>query len=150
MLFRSANENIIRGQLKQLGFLLQEDSANSGVLPATGLMDSGVTTIQATSGSTSSRTVSLYESGTMFVTRGTAATFTFTLPTTAPKGVYYTFYNAVDLNLVVAAGTSGGLVTHNNAAASSVAFQTTSQKVGASLKVIGDGTSWLEIGRAHV
>ena len=141
----NANENIIRGQLKQLGFLLQEDNANSGVLPATGLMDSGMTTIQVHTDNVVPRTLSLYESGGLFTNRGASALVEFKLPTTAPKGVYYTFYGVSAYGFKITALTSGGLVTHNNAAATSVTINTAAQMIGAGLKVVGDGTSWLVI-----
>jgi hypothetical protein len=92
---------------------------------------------------TAAYTVLAADSGTIFTTRGATAAVTFTLPTTATTGLTYFFFNVVDLDMTVASGTADTVVTKNDAAADSVAFSTTSLKIGGALMVVGDGTGWL-------
>jgi hypothetical protein len=94
---------------------------------------------------TANYTVTLGDADVLFTTRGAAGTVTFTLPTVALKGLRYGFYNVANQNMIVAAGTADTLTVFNNAEADSAAFQTTSQKVGGFMEVIGDGTTWLLI-----
>ena len=90
-------------------------------------------------------TVTEADHDTMFTTRGAVGAVNFTLPVTAEKGLHYRFVNVADQNLTVTAGTADTLVTANDAAADSVAFSTSTEKIGGSFDVYGDGTSWLVI-----
>lgn len=98
------------------------------------------------SAKTTSYSVVAGDFGKFFTTRGAAGAVTFTLPavTAAMAGAAVEFYSIADQDMIVA-GTSGELVTFNNAAADSVAFSTTSEQIGAHVKAICDGTSWLII-----
>lgn len=78
--------------------------------------------------------------GTIFTNRGAVGSVTFTLP--APTaGAYYFFAGIADQNIVITAG-SAIAVTVNNAAATSIAFSTTSQKIGSFAVAIADGANW--------
>lgn len=79
-----------------------------------------------------------------FTNRGATGSVTFTLPavTTAMSGTWVEFYVVADQTVVVA-GTAGELVTLNDAAANSVALQTSSEKIGGGFRALCDGTSWL-------
>ena len=91
---------------------------------------------------TANYTCLVEESGTHFTTTGATGAVTFTLPAETNLGVEYVFSNTVDQNMTVTAA-SGKMVALNNAAATSVAFSTTSQKIGGSVKVVCDGTKWI-------
>jgi len=81
----------------------------------------------------------------MFTTLGAAGAVTFTLPAvTNNKGMRFMFFNAVDQNMAVASAAANQLITFNNAAASSVTFSTAGNKIGASVEIIGIGSSkWI-------
>jgi hypothetical protein len=79
--------------------------------------------------------------GTVFTNEGASGAVTFTLP--APtSGAYYFFAGVADQNITITAG-SAIAVTVNNAAATSIAFSTTSQKIGSFAVAIAVGTKWL-------
>lgn len=86
-------------------------------------------------------TVTAAECGVLFTT-GTGAV-TFTLPAIA-KGLYFEFLNLVNANMTVASAEGDNMVALNDAAADSFAASTTSEKVGAWLRVIANqaGTLW--------
>lgn len=138
----NASEYLIRAQLAKLGFLLQEDPSVTSLLGTSAFMD-GNTTVMAVTDASSPYSVKAYQSGTLFTTRGAGGAVEFTLPATAYKGLSYTFYNVADQNMKVTAGTADTLVTINDATATSVSFETSSEKIGGCFKVIGDGTGWL-------
>lgn len=85
--------------------------------------------------------------GTRFTNRGATGNITFTLPapSLALAGVIYEFFGVADYNIVVSGGSSK-VVTFNNAAAASLAAQTSGQKIGAHIKAECDGTSWHLVG----
>jgi hypothetical protein len=91
-----------------------------------------------------SRAVLPSECGEIFTTRGAGAAVTFTLPAVANVWVGWNakFVNVAGQNMIVA-GPAGTLVTFNNAAATSVAFQTAGNLIGGSFEIIFDGTSYL-------
>ena len=68
---------------------------------------------------------------------------TITLPTLF-KGAVYEFYNTVDQNLTIN-GATGTISKVNSAAANSIAYSTSSQKIGAHCRVQAnaDATKWL-------
>ena len=80
----------------------------------------------------------------VFTTRGASGAVTFTLPAASAsnKGNLALFVNVADQNMVVA-GSANGLVVFNNATATSIAFQTGSEKIGGAFLAVSDGTSWV-------
>jgi hypothetical protein len=79
------------------------------------------------------------DNGTVFTTTGAGGAVTFTLPTTIKKGQRWLFFNCVGQNMTIAAP-AGKLVTFNNAAATSVAFSTAGNLIGASVEIQVDDT----------
>jgi hypothetical protein len=93
---------------------------------------------------TADYTCTLDDSGTLFTTTGAGGAVIFTLPATANgAGVWYDFFNTVDQNMTVTAGTADTMITANELDADSVAFSTSSEKIGGCIRVVGDGTYWL-------
>lgn len=93
---------------------------------------------------TANYTCTAFDHGKIFTTTGAEAAVTFTLPAVASStGLEFTFINTVDQNMVVSDGGNDTLVCFNDAAADSITFSTSSEKIGAALKVICDGTNWL-------
>lgn len=90
---------------------------------------------------TAAYTVLASQSGTLFTNYGATASVTFTLPAMA-DGLEFWFFAAADVALVVASGTADKIVTSNDAAADSVAFQTSSEILGNAMVFISDGTLW--------
>jgi len=90
-------------------------------------------------------TVTEEDHDTLFTTRGAAGAVNFTLPTTALVGLSYSFFAIADQNLVVTGGTADTMVTGDDAGADSVAFSTSTERIGGSFTVYGDGTSWLVV-----
>jgi hypothetical protein len=92
---------------------------------------------------TSSYTVTSADFGTVFTTRGASGAVTFTLPAASStnKGEWVLFISVANQNMIVA-GADEGLVTFNDLTADSIAFQTTSEKIGGAFLAISDGTSW--------
>lgn len=124
-----ALEYVVRRQMS-MAFRFDDDPA--GYIP--GL---AVNTV------TADTTVSEAQAGSLFVTNG-AGSITFTLP--SPKqGLEYSFYNAVDQNMVITCATTDILIVYNDIAADSVALQTASEKIGGHFRVIGTGTKWIVI-----
>lgn len=94
---------------------------------------------------TADYTLTAADGGKTFTNRGAAGAVNFTLPTTGEveSGWWAEFYVVANQTVTVTAGTADTMVTFNDAAADSVAFSTASEKIGASLRVIHDGTGWL-------
>jgi hypothetical protein len=92
---------------------------------------------------TTSYTVTSDDFGSVFTTRGAGGAITFTLPAASSvnKGDWALFINVADQNMIVA-GADEGLVVINDLTADSIAFQTTSEKIGGAFLAISDGTSW--------
>jgi hypothetical protein len=93
---------------------------------------------------TADTTVTEAMAGQMFVTNG-AASITFTLPASPKQGLEYSFFNAVDQNMVITCATTDIMICYNDIAADSVALSTAAEKVGGSFRVIGTGTKWIVI-----
>ena len=82
------------------------------------------------------------ESGTVFTTEGAAGTVIFTLPAIADNdGTVYWFACMEDYILRLTAP-AGKLVCGNNAAATSVSFQTTDNMVGSGFMAVCNGSFW--------
>lgn len=86
--------------------------------------------------------ISASENGTLFTTTGASGAVTFTLPTVAP-GLRYAFYNTVDQNITIN-GMAGNGIVFNNAAANSIAYSTSGQKIGVGILIESNaaGTKW--------
>lgn len=88
------------------------------------------------------------ENNTLFTNKGNDGNINFTLPATAKLGLRYGFLVVANFNLVLTAGTVDTMVVFNDAAADSVAYQTTDDKIGGFFEVIGDGALWYVFLRA--
>ncbi len=126
------DEYLARRQLHAMGILLDDDP--QGYL-------AGVTfrqLVQATS-----VTVTAAQNGMKFSTKGAAAEVEFTLPTLA-RGLQYEFYSEADQNLKVTAAANTAVV-FNDLTATSVSFETASEKIGNAFKVRANdaATAWL-------
>ena len=128
-----ATEFQLRAQLHQAGFLLS-DNFYGNPSPWRDVV-----------AKTADYTVLEADNNTLFTNRGAGGAVVFTLPATAKKGLRYGFFVAADQSVTVTAGTAGTAVAFNDAAANSVAYSTSSEKIGAMIEVIGDGTGWLYI-----
>ena len=89
-------------------------------------------------------TVTEADSGTLFTTEAAAAKVTFTLPTTAKKGLWYGFFNSEAFDMEV--NGSSDLIAFNNVAADTVTYASANQE-GNMFEVIGDGAKWLVMPR---
>jgi len=95
---------------------------------------------------TATKAVLASESGIIFTTRGCTAACTFTLPavTDLPIGTNYTFYGVSAYGFTVASnGSKDNIVGWNDATSDTITVTTTSLIIGASIRVMWDGTSWL-------
>lgn len=136
----NAWEYLIRKQLMDTGFLIQEDAGLTNLLGYGTPFGGSFRMVQP---KTADYTVKVYESGTLFTTRGASGAVEFTLPATPSRGLHYGFYCAANQNLKVTAGTADTMVAVNDLTADSVAFDTASLKIGGMIEVFGDGTGWL-------
>ena len=84
------------------------------------------------------------DNGSFFTTRGATGAIIFTLPavTAGAESACVWFFNAVNQNMTVNS-TANEMMTFNDLDADGVAFSTTSEKVGACVMAVCDGTSWL-------
>ena len=88
-------------------------------------------------------TLTIGQSGSMISTEGATGAVTFTLPAVATSaGVHYWFQNAEDQNMIIAAP-AYTMVTFNDVAADSIAFSTSSEKVGGGAFTYCDGAKWM-------
>lgn len=91
---------------------------------------------------TAAYTVKESECGTLFTTRGASGAVTFTLPAASGNsGLWFEFFNVADQNMTVATADEE-LVAMNDLTADSIAFSTSSEKIGGGVRVVCDGTSW--------
>ena len=77
----------------------------------------------------------------LWTNSGASASVTFTLPTTPKKDLAFYFHVIADQNVVVSSTTTD-VIAFNNAAATSVAFQTSNEKIGGGFAIIGNGSKW--------
>ena len=80
-----------------------------------------------------------------FTNRGGEGAVNFTLPATAQRGLRFLFTVIADQNVTITAGTGDTLVSYNDATADSVALSTASEKIGGTVEIVADGTSWIAI-----
>lgn len=132
-------EHIVRTQLVGLGFNLDDTTGNNG----TAAVNPSFGGFGTTTAKTADYTVLEADNGTLFTTRGAAGAVNFTLPATAKKGLHYGFFSAADQNMTVTSGTADTVTCFNDLTADSVAFSTSSEKIGGMFEVFGDGTGWL-------
>lgn len=96
---------------------------------------------------TADYTLTSADDRTMFTNQGASGAVAFTLPAPAIglKQMRVLFYCEADQNMTVTCASTGKLVVFNNAAATSVALQTSGQKIGGAFEatVNADGTKWL-------
>lgn len=119
-------------------------AASKALVADANVMVSGVRRVVAAK--TSAYPVVAADSGKIFTNRGAVGSVTFTLPTPAAglNGVDVTIMAVVAAqNVVIAAQTAGSLIAFNDVAADSVTISTTSEIIGAAMRCICDGTSWL-------
>jgi len=103
-------------------------------------------TYRTISAKTASYSVRPEDIGKIFTNRGAGGAVTFTLPTvsTIAAGWWCEFFVVADQNVVIASqGSSDNIVTFNDAGADSITISTAGEIIGASVRVIWDGTSWL-------
>ena len=90
---------------------------------------------------TASFTVLRTQSGAVFTTTGATAAITFTLPAISTGPWWFEFFNGADQDMIVASGTVDTIVTYNDLAADSVAFSTSSEKIGGHVIAFTNGTT---------
>jgi len=80
----------------------------------------------------------------IFTNRGAVGALTVTLPAVlaAMRGAWVEIHVVAGQNVTLA-GTAGQIVTFNNAAAASVAYQTATELIGGAFRATCDGTSWI-------
>ena len=93
---------------------------------------------------TSSYSVLATDMGKTFTTRGASGAVTFTLPaaSSALSGAEVKFFNVADQNMLVA-GADEEIVCFNDLTADSIAFSTSSEKIGGGILAVCDGASWI-------
>ena len=92
---------------------------------------------------TADYTVVAADNGTLFSTLGASGAVNFTLPA-LEAGLVYEFINRVDQNMTVTSAAGNDIVTFNDDQASSLAFSTSSQKIGARVRIEANdaGNRW--------
>jgi len=106
------------------------------------------------SAKTANYTVLTTDNGTLFTNTGASGAVVFTLPTLA-AGLVYEFLVTADQSVTVASAAGDDMVVFNDATADSVAFSTSSEKIGGSLLIFSNsaGTKWyvnqVSAGSAH-
>lgn len=91
---------------------------------------------------TASYSVLAVESGSYYTTTGATAAVVFTLPVLVSGTSWiFEFFNGADQSMTVTAGTADTAVTYNDLAADSVAFSTSSEKIGGHIIAFTDGTT---------
>ena len=93
---------------------------------------------------TASYTVVAGDNMTMFDNTGASGAVTFTLPTLA-NGYFFGFRVVADQNVIVASAAGNDMIAIDDASASSVAFQTTNEKIGGVFWVYSNpgATKWI-------
>lgn len=93
---------------------------------------------------TASTTLSNYDLGKTFTNRGASGSVTITLPTASGDnaGGEIRVRVVADQTVVVNSATNDKIVIFNDAAADSVAWQTSGEKIGGGGMFESDGTNW--------
>ncbi len=94
---------------------------------------------------TASTTLSNYDLGKTFTNRGASGSVTITLPTPSGDnaGGEIRVRVVADQTVIVNCSTNDKIVIFNDAAADSVAWQTSSEKIGGGGAFESDGTVWM-------
>ena len=127
----NAYEYHIRKQMAANGDFVFEDHPNECPLMSWSHSDA----------KTASATLVESDRDILWTNSGASGSVTLTLPTTPKKDLAFYFHVIADQNLVVTSTTTD-VIAFNNAAATSVAFQTSSEKIGGGFAVIGNGSKW--------
>lgn len=96
---------------------------------------------------TADYTVVASDSGTIFHTTGASGAVNFTLPAINTGPWHFLFICGADQNLTVTAATADTMVTYNDLTADSIAFSTSSEKIGGAVEVWCDGVTLIALGR---
>ena len=93
---------------------------------------------------TADYTIVAADNGTLFTNTAAAGAVEFTLPAILP-GLSFKFKGVVDQNMTVTSAEGDNVVALNDASADSIAFSTSSQKIGSGAVVYSNaaGTKWL-------
>jgi len=135
------------GRLKA-GSLINLDYTNRAQLVAKGFsFDDGKWAILPYKGEVAKAadyTVVASDNGMLFTTLGASGAIVFTLPALT-AGLTFTFLNLVDQNMTITSAEGDNIVAVNDLSADSVAYSTSSMKIGARCRVTGNaaGTKWL-------
>jgi len=131
----------LKGAASQSGDFLvcmDSDESENFVVDKNGAIALSKVKIQA---KTADYTVKASESGSVFTTLGATAAVTFTLPAAA-EGLNYHFFNAADVDLTIDANASEVIMGFNDLGSTAITFVTSSEKIGAGVWVVSDGTNW--------
>jgi len=90
---------------------------------------------------TASYTCVAADSGTVFHTTGATAAVVFTLPQISTGPFWFLFISGADVDMTVTSAVADTEVTFNDLAADSVAYSTSSEKIGGAVEVYCDGTT---------
>lgn len=96
---------------------------------------------------TASWTATAADSGKIFMVVGATANVAVTLPAIGTGPFAFTILHGSDVNLTVASATADTIITYNDLNADSVAFSTSSEKIGGAVDVYCDGTSLFVLAR---
>ncbi len=96
---------------------------------------------------TASYTCTRHDAGTIFHTAGATAAVVFTLPQISDGPYWFMFISGADVDMTVTSATIDTEITYNDLAADSVAFSTSSEKIGGAIEVYCDGTSLYVLAR---
>ncbi len=131
---------IARAQLAQTGkFTFNDDPNNKPALPLFG----GMRVVNKSA----DYTVTSADNGTVFMTGGATAAVNFTMPAIV-SGLAYLFINSSNQNMTVTSAAGNDIVTFNDAAASSISFQTANEKLGgtvlmhSTISTVADTPQW--------
>jgi hypothetical protein len=93
---------------------------------------------------TADYTITKYDFGKVFTTRGASDEVIFTLPAVsdAYTGKWVVFISVADENLAVK-GSDEELVVFNDLTADAISFSTSSEKIAGAFFALCDGTSWI-------
>ena len=100
---------------------------------------------RAVEAKTADYTVIDQDMGTRFTTTGGGGARVFTMPDPASfKGEWVEFFNTVNQNMTVKAGSSGHkFIVFNDLTATSVAYATSNNKIGSGFRLTSDGLVWM-------
>lgn len=83
------------------------------------------------------------DSGTVFDTVGATAAVTFTLPAVTITGWVGWFVCGANVGMTVTSAEGDNIIALNDLDIDSVAFNTTAERIGASIMLVSNGTNWL-------